>query len=195
MCNYSPNIRAIGRANTGAMMHTWFAALLLLPLMVIESHAAESDSGMVWADLGDGLLEAREKSQVTLVFAQSKGCGPCRLMETTVLPEVRSILAQLTLAKLDFNDRSTRLRIDDLALSPFEWARKYGLDATPGFVLIDPQGRHILSRTGLLDAEAFGLFLAYGSTGAYRHGSFREYVRLMRQPGRVRVKGTHSRKN
>ena len=64
MCNYSRNIRAIGRANTGAMMHTWFAALLLLPLMVIESHAAESDSGMVWADLGDGLLEAREKSLV-----------------------------------------------------------------------------------------------------------------------------------
>tara|TARA_Y100000994_G_C15377692_1_gene311862 strand:- start:196 stop:546 length:351 start_codon:yes stop_codon:yes gene_type:complete len=116
-------------------------------------------------------------------------------METTVLPEVRSILAQLTLAKLDFNDRSTSLRIDDLALSPFEWARKYGLGATPGFVLIDPQGRHILSRAGLLDVEAFGLFLAYGSTGAYRYGSFREYVRSIRQSGRVPVTGTHSRKN
>jgi thioredoxin-related protein len=195
MRDYLRTIRAIGHANTGAMMHTWFAALFLLPLVGIESRAAESVSSLVWADLGHGLVEGREKSQVTLVFAQSKGCGPCRLMEKTVLPEVRSILAQLTLAKLDFTDRSTRLRIDELALSPFEWARKYGLDATPGFVLIDPQGRHILSRTGLLDAEAFGLFLAYGSTGAYLHGSFREYSRSMRQPGRVRVKETHSWKN
>ena len=98
-------------------------------------------------------------------------------MEKEVFPRVRPVLEQLALARLDFADDASRLRVDQLSLSPAAWARRFGVEATPGFVLLDPQGRPILRESGLLAHEAFGLFLAYGSTGAYRHAPFAEYVR------------------
>ena len=150
--------------------------LLLLPL---QSIAAEDPGSIFWETFDQALSKGRKKQQVTLVFAQTQGCGPCSLMKTTVFPQLHSLLHQLALAEIDFGDHSTRLKVDDLELSPFEWARHLGLDATPGFALVDYQGKHIISQTGLLDVKTFGLFLAYGSTGAYRHGSFQDYLNSM----------------
>ena len=150
--------------------------LLLLPL---QSIAAEDPDSIFWESFDQALSKGRKKQQVTLVFAQTQGCGPCSLMKTTVFPRVRSLLHQLALAEIDFGDHSTRLKINNLELSPFEWARRLGLNATPGFALVDYQGKHIISQKGPLDVKTFGLFLAYGSTGAYRHGSFHDYLSSM----------------
>ena len=159
------------------MIYYWTTIFsLLLPL---QSIAAEDPDGIFWEALDQALSKGRKKQQVTLVFAQTKGCGPCRLMKTTVFPRVRSLLQQLVLAEIDFSDHSTRLKINHLELSPFEWARHFGLNATPSFALVDCQGKHIISQTGQLDVKTFSLLLAYGSTEAYRHGSFQDYLNSM----------------
>jgi len=143
----------------------------------VNSSADENRENIVWEDLDHSLLKSREKLKVTLVYVQTKGCGPCSMIEKKIFPQLSTILQQLVLVKIDFDDRSTRMLIDKLRLSPFEWAREYNIDATPGFALIDSKGKHILSHVGLIDSRALGTFLSYGSTGAYEHVSFAEYVR------------------
>ena len=149
----------------------------LFYLGTLDSSADESRENIVWEDLDHGLLKSREELKVMFVYVQMKGCGPCSMIEKKVFPQLSSILQQLILVKIDFDDRSTRMLIDELRLSPFEWARQYNIDATPGFALIDSKGKHILSHVGLIDLRAMYTFLSYGSTGAYEHGSFTEYVR------------------
>jgi|GEM_PF-6555544 len=157
------------------------AGQLSLPQAAVAGVSkADSVGALAWTDLPGAMKKARDESRVVLVFARAKGCGPCRLMETKVFPEVRPIMEQLSLARVDFAERSSHQRIGDVALSPFEWSRRFGIEATPGFALIAPDGKTILRENGLLDPEAFGLFLAYGSTRAYRHGSFEEYINTVR---------------
>ena len=142
-----------------------------------------------WQALDRALSVARENSQVTLVFVSARGCGPCRLMENEVLPEVRPLLDQMALAKLDMTDNSMLLAFNNGVITPSRAALQMGIESTPGFVLVDPEGTPILRETGLLDATAFGLFLAYGTTGAYRHGSFADYAAAMRWPPGAAVGG------
>ena len=134
----------------------------------------------LWQALDRALVEGRENSRVTLVFVHARGCGPCRLMENEVMPQVRLLLDQMALAKLDMADNSTRLVVNNAVLTPSGTARQLGMESTPGFVLVDPEGKPILRENGLLDVRAFGLFLAYGTTGAYRYGSFADYAIAMR---------------
>tara|TARA_Y100000814_G_scaffold221744_1_gene165942 strand:- start:394 stop:759 length:366 start_codon:yes stop_codon:yes gene_type:complete len=96
-------------------------------------------------------------------------------MEAQVMPQVRPLLEQLALARLDIADHSTRMVVNDAVVTPSAAARKLGIDSTPGFVLLDPVGQPIIRETGLLGARLFGMFLAYATTGAYRFGSFAEY--------------------
>ena len=159
------------------VVYFFFAWSFLLCFVVTNSFADESHRDIIWEDLDHGLLKGREQLKVSLVYAQTKGCGPCSLIETKVFPQLQSIMEQLVLVKIDFNDRLTRIRIGDTVNSPFEWARSYNLYATPGFALIDSKGKNILNHVGLLYTKTLGFFLAYGSTGAYRHGSFNEYLR------------------
>ena len=128
-----------------------------------------------WQPLTQALEVGRENSQVTLVYVYARGCGPCRLMEAQVMPQVRPLLEQLALARLDIADHSTRMVVNDAVVTPSAAARKLGIDSTPGFVLLDPVGQPIIRETGLLGARLFGMFLAYATTGAYRFGSFAEY--------------------
>ena len=159
------------------LVYFFFVSSFLLCFVVTNSFADENHRNIVWEDLDHGLLKGREKLKTSLVYAQTKGCGPCSLIEMKIFPQLQSIMEQLVLIKIDFNDRSTRIRIGDTVSSPFEWARYYNLYATPGFALIDSKGKNILSHVGLLNTKTLGFFLAYGSTGAYRHGSFNEYLR------------------
>lgn len=159
------------------LVYFFFVSSFLLCFVVTNSFAGENHRNIVWEDLDHGLLKGREKLKTSLVYVQTKGCGPCSLIETKIFPQLQSIMEQLVLIKIDFNDRSTRIRIGDTVSSPFEWARYYNLYATPGFALIDSKGKNILSHVGLLNTKTLGFFLAYGSTGAYRHGSFNEYLR------------------
>ena len=131
------------------LVYFFFVSSFLLCFVVTNSFADENHRNIVWEDLDHGLLKGREKLKTSLVYAQTKGCGPCSLIEMKIFPQLQSIMEQLVLIKIDFNDRSTRIRIGDTVSSPFEWARYYNLYATPGFALIDSKGKNILSDSPL----------------------------------------------
>ena len=173
------------------LVYFFFVSSFLLCFVVTNSFADENHRNIVWEDLDHGLLKGREKLKTSLIYAQTKGCGPCSLLETKVFPQVQSLMEQVVLVKIDFNDRSSRIKIGDIVNAPMEWARSFNLYATPGFALIDSKGKHIISHVGLLNSKALGLFLAYGSTGAYRHGSFTEYARSFAKLNMARFDEMH----
>jgi thioredoxin-related protein len=69
-------------------------------------------------------------------------------------PGVRERLARLERAELDFDDHTLALRVGEAHVSPFERARLWGIEATPGLVLLDADGRLLGAHTGLLPPDA-----------------------------------------
>jgi thioredoxin-related protein len=112
-----------------------------------------------------------------LAYVNAPWCGVCKRMEREVFPQNLSLLSRLGLAEINFDDVETEIRVGEQSRSPFDWARALGIDRTPGFALIHPDGSLLATATGYMDALSFGLFLAYGATGAYRHATFEEYAR------------------
>lgn len=145
------------------------------------SEARAQEAPLTWNRLPEAFRQAQQEEQPVLVYVHAPWCGPCLRMERAVFPEVAPLLRQFARAGLDFDDHESRLAWGGQAQSPFAWARHFGVEATPGFVFLEPDGAVLTRMTGYLDAEAFGLLLAYVATGAYRHASFEEYVRRTRQ--------------
>ena len=135
-----------------------------------------------WESINRALAIGDETSQVTLVFFHAEWCGPCRLVESEILPQLRPLLDQMVLAKVDLGDNTTHLTVNQSLLTGTGIARLMGISSTPSFVLIAPDGKPILRETGLINVKALGILLAYATTGAYRHDSFEEYAKATRWP-------------
>lgn len=156
----------------------------LFALIVLSSAGrlvAQDSQAPDWSTLDVALERSAQKDQLTLVYVKAPWCGLCKRMERDVFPQTLSLLSRLDLAQLDFADRDSRLRVADRMHSPGEWARILGIEATPGFALVDSNGQVRAHSTGYLDVDAFSLLAAYAVTGAYRHASFEEYVKQTRR--------------
>lgn len=159
-------------------------ALLLVVLLGLTGGTGASSAladSVRWQPLPQALAAAAQAGQPVLIYVHAPWCGPCRRMERDVFPDAVPLLRRFALAGLDFDDHDTRIEIDGVTQSPFAWARYFGADATPAFVLLDPDGTVITRTTGFLDADRLSLLLAYVATGAHRHVSFDDYVRRTTQ--------------
>ena len=130
-----------------------------------------------WESIDRALAMGDETSQVTLAFFHAEWCGPCRLVESEILPQLRPLLDQMVLAKVDLGDHTTYLTVNQSLLTGAGIAQLMGISSTPGFVLIALDGKPILRETGLINVKSLGILLAYATTGAYRHDSFEEYAK------------------
>ena len=98
-------------------------------------------------------------------------------MERDVFPEVAPLLARFVRTRLDLDDHDTPLELGGVIQSPAAWARHFGAEGTPSFVLIGQEGEPIAGVGGYQPVLGFSLLLAYVATGAYRHADFDTYVR------------------
>lgn len=155
--------------------------VVLLGLTGGTDAASVAADSVRWQPLPQALAAAAQARQPVLIYVHAPWCGPCRRMERDVFPEVAPLLDRFALAGLDADDYDTRIEVDGVTQSPFGWARHFGADATPAFVLLDADGALITRTTGFLDADRFSLLLAYVATGAHRHASFDDYVRRTTQ--------------
>lgn len=129
-----------------------------------------------WLSLPEAISIAAEEDRPILVYAKAPWCGPCKKMEREVFPNISPLLNRFVLAKLDFDDHELQVSVAGKQLSPFEWARHLGIDVTPGFALMKPDGKIITQFTGFRDQREMSLALAFVVTGAYRHGTFESYL-------------------
>ena len=59
-----------------------------------------------------------------------------------------------------------------LTLTPFDWARYWGVEASPGFILLDPKGELLTSVVGYFDLARFEMVLNGMSTRIEKEGRF-----------------------
>ena len=158
------------------MEYSLSVAAFIFTVSLAGGAFAQTDTELDWLPADSAFARAAGNDRAVLVFVNSPTCGPCKRMEREVFPETHLLLSRLSLATLNFDDHESRITLGDHSQSPFEWARAFGIDGTPGWVLFRPDGTQILNATGFLDTKAFGILLAYAVTDAYEHASFEEYV-------------------
>lgn len=156
-------------------MHVLLLVLIFWAVQTQEGRAQPPD--LTWHDLAGAYDSVRVHQRPLLVYVHAAWCGPCRLMEQEVFPATTTLMRRFARTRLEFDDRTTLVEVDGVVRSEAAWARHYGVDATPGFVLMEPGGSVVVRWTGATRTEAFGRLLAYVATGAYRHATLEEYVR------------------
>ena len=129
-----------------------------------------------WLNLPEAFTQAQEEQTPLLIYVQAPWCGPCKVMERDVFPQTTPLLKRFTLARLNFDDHESTVSFAGRQMTSFDWAQHMGIEATPGFVLTEPDGTIITHFTGYLDKQRFSLLLAFVATGAYQHDSFKDYV-------------------
>lgn len=98
-------------------------------------------------------VELAKTSGKKLVLAfHSEGCPPCKAMDRTVLrsEEVQTALRPFVPVRVDAHEAQ------DVAV-------RYGVFATPAYVIIQPDGTPIGRADGFISAEQFVVFLSRAS--------------------------------
>lgn len=147
--------------------------LLLLLLSTPDGDAIKDPS---WQTLTRAVEEARAETKPVLVYIHASWCGPCLKMEREVFPKVEVLLKRFALAGLDYGDNESSIKAYGSTHTPFEWAIRYGVEATPTFVLLTPTGSVVTRASGFIDTQGFSLLLSYVVTKAYNHASFEDYA-------------------
>ncbi len=129
-----------------------------------------------WYTLSAALPMAAQEHKPVFVYISAPWCGPCHTMEKQVFPQAAPLLERFIKVKIRYDDHDNSIRVGQRVLTPFAWAQHLGIEATPGFVVLDHQGSVLLHHTGLLDTKSFNLLLAYIATDAYKHASFEAYM-------------------
>ncbi len=99
-------------------------------------------------DLDDALREASKGGHPVLVAFYMPGCVPCTVMDRTVLSD-----SHVKRALRDY----VRVRLD--ATRQTDLARRYEVQFTPTFTVVDSKGRLLSKREGTLTVEEFVQFL------------------------------------
>ena len=133
-----------------------------------------------WQTLTEAADEARIEHKPVLVYVHAPWCGPCLKMEKEVFPEVEPLLKRFALAELDYDDNESSIAAYGEVQSPFNWAVRYGAEATPTFVLLTSTGSVITRASGFIDIRGFSILLSYVATNAYNHSSFEDYAASVR---------------
>ncbi len=106
-----------------------------------EPRAAAYDPDTVPAPVSDALARARTANALTFVEFYAAWCGPCKVLESTVLgdPRVRDVLQEYEFIKVD----------SDRYVEPSDYFNVVGL---PTIVVLDPEGKEVYRREGMIDA-------------------------------------------
>lgn len=109
-----------------------------------ESSAASHRLGEVPAPVSDALSRARTSDRLTFVDFYAAWCGPCKILEATVLgdPRVREALGKYEVVKVDTDEQ----------VEPADYFNVVGL---PTLVVLDATGAELYRVEGMVDVEEF----------------------------------------
>ena len=107
-----------------------------------QAQARAYDLAELPAPIADALSRARASNRLTLVDFYADWCGPCKVLETTVLgdPRVEEALAKYELIKVD----------TDKQVEPADYFNVVGL---PTLVVLDATGVELYRVEGMIEAE------------------------------------------
>ena len=114
-----------------------------------EPLVASVDRGDLPAPVGAAVARARTTKAVTLIEFFAEWCGPCKVLERTILgsSQVREVL-----------ERFERVKVDtDQYVEPSDYFKVVGL---PTLVVLDSAGAEIYRREGMIEADELARVLS-----------------------------------
>ena len=120
------------------------------PRSAAASGMGGSRPGVPWSTFGAGLKRARADGRPMLVDFYADWCGACKIMDRTTFhhPDVVRRLADLVPVRVNAEDEAPH----DGHVGT-ELAGRFAIRGYPTIVLLDPEGREISRRTGVLEPE------------------------------------------
>ena len=114
-----------------------------------QPKAATDHRGEIPAPVGDVVSRARAADRLTLVDFYAAWCGPCKVLETTVLgdPRVQEVLGKYELVKVDTDEQ----------VEPADYFNVVGL---PTLVVLDATGAELYRVEGMVEVEELAQRLA-----------------------------------
>ncbi|MCH8147628.1 MAG: thioredoxin family protein [Planctomycetes bacterium] len=131
----------------------WLLLLMLAASFMYLAVSSPSADLSDWGDdLDDALRESSKSGHPVLVAFYMPGCTPCRIMDRTVLShaDVKRTLQDFVPVRLDATVRT-------------DLARRYEVQFTPTFAVVDSHGRLLSKCEGTLTIEEFVQFLKRAS--------------------------------
>ncbi len=125
--------------------------LLMVPCLVFGQN-------IHWVDYEKGMVMAREQEKPVFLHFSAKWCGYCRKMERQTFQEKEVIS--------DLNDHFISIKVDADAQQSL--AREYKVSGLPDNRFLDKDGKLVYRVPGFMDPLAFGFFLEYIQTKAYK---------------------------
>lgn len=114
-----------------------------------EPPVASVDRGDLPAPVGAAVARARTTKALTLIEFFAEWCGPCKVLERTILgsSQVREVLERFELVKVD----------TDRYVEPSDYFKVVGL---PTLVVLDTAGAEIYRREGMIEADELARVLS-----------------------------------
>ncbi len=133
-------------------------------LVCVVAAPCIAQSSLDWQPFGASMTGGH--AQPVLVYIQASWCGACRRLEreTFADAQVRNQLRRWTLSALTIDDFDRLHRVGPYQLSEAAWATRLGIDTTPSFVLLRPDGSILARHTGFLPPDGLLTLLAATDT-------------------------------
>lgn len=174
------------------------AATLLAPLPAAASVLKLNDDGLYtkpWfleslLDLNDDLKEAADKGKRLVIMWELKGCPYCKKVHEINLadPAIESFIKdRFELLQLNIIGAREVTDFDGQRLTEKEFARKYGVRATPTFQFFPekadglaqkaPQAREVARWQGYMEPKPFTAMFRFVADKAYEKTSLIDYLK------------------
>jgi thioredoxin-related protein len=174
------------------------AAALLLPLPAGASALKLNDDGLYtkpWfleslLDLNDDLKEATDKGKRLVIMWELKGCPYCKKIHEINLadPAIESFIKdKFELLQLNIVGAREVTDFDGQRLTEKEFARKYGVRATPTFQFFPersdglaqkpPPAREVARWQGYMEPKPFTAMFRFVADKAYEKTSLMDYLK------------------
>lgn len=133
-----------------------------------------------WADLDDGLAEAKRTGRPLLVDVQTKWCGWCRKMDKTTYadPVVREFVSRKFIAvRIDAEDDERHVDYGGVESTHRQFADSFRITGYPTTLFLAADGALVTQVPGFVQPELFLGVLRYIGDGHYRTKSWDAFQR------------------
>lgn len=151
-------------------------AIILATSGIVQPLYAQQN--IVWYPLQKAQILAQKNDKKVLIYAGASWCEYCKKMDQQVFLDPRVIDSLNTYfygVRLNIGSKRTII-FNGKKTTPFKFARKHGVRATPTFFFLTSNGKIIAAQPGYIPADVFSHLLGYIGSNMYEKINFGAYL-------------------